>query len=63
MIESLDATPASQVSPDDDLGRAESAWPVPATAWKQKWDCHDCPHYWDCPRMRGEEICYGYPAE
>jgi hypothetical protein len=23
-----------------------------------KGDCHDCPWYEDCPRMRGINICY-----
>lgn len=24
-----------------------------------KGNCQECAHYTDCPRMRGENICYG----
>ena len=27
---------------------------------RQKGNCEDCPYYYDCPRMRGEEICHNY---
>ena len=47
------AEPASTISIDQPLEAAEPTF-------KQKANCLDCSQYWDCPKMRGEEICYGY---
>jgi hypothetical protein len=45
---------------------AETALPVPSTSTTDqrrrisiKGQCEQCEHYHACPRMRGENICYG----